>query len=98
MKPALEALVGRRSFFKKAGMAAAGASALGFATAEDAEATLQNVNTSSSPSDLRITDLRVAQLVDAPMRVPAVRCEDKRRRLARFSRRATDSRGDGCQL
>ena len=37
MKPALQALVGRRSFFKKAGMAAAGASALGFATAEDAD-------------------------------------------------------------
>ena len=59
MKPALEALVGRRSFFKKAGMAAAGASALSFATQDDAEAALGQVNTSSKPSDLKITDIRV---------------------------------------
>ncbi len=65
MKPILEALVGRRSFFKSAGMAAAGASALSFATERDAEATLQNVNTRSIPSDLKITDLRVA-VIGAP--------------------------------
>ena len=75
MKPALEALVGRRSFFKKAGLAAAGASALGFATQDDAEAALGQVNTSSKPSDLKITDVRVAQLVDAPMRVPLIRID-----------------------
>ena len=75
MKPALQALLGRRSFFKKAGIAAAGASALGFATQDDAEAALGRVNTSSRPSDLRITDLRVAQLVDAPMRVPLIRID-----------------------
>ena len=49
MKPVLEALVGRRSFFKSAGMAAAGAGALGLATERDAEAALQNVNTRSKP-------------------------------------------------
>ena len=43
MKPVLEALVGRRSFFKSAGMAAAGAGAFSFATERDAEAALQNV-------------------------------------------------------
>jgi L-alanine-DL-glutamate epimerase-like enolase superfamily enzyme len=75
MKLALEARVGRRSFFKKAGMAAAGASALGLATSDDAEAALGQVNTSSRPSDLKITDLRVAQLVDAPMRVPLIRID-----------------------
>jgi L-alanine-DL-glutamate epimerase-like enolase superfamily enzyme len=75
MKPALQALVGRRSFFKKAGMAAAGASAMGFATQDDAEAALGQVNTSSRPSDLKITDVRVAQLVDAPMRVPLIRID-----------------------
>ena len=75
MKPALQALVGRRSFFKKAGMAAAGASALGFATQDDAEAALGQVNASSKPSGLKITDVRVAQLVGAPMRVPLIRID-----------------------
>jgi len=75
MKPTLEALLGRRSFIKQAGMAAAGASALGFATQADAEAALGQVNTSSKPSDLKITDVRVAQLVDAPMRVPLIRID-----------------------
>ena len=50
MKPADSSPLGRRSFFKSAGMAAAGASALSFATERDAEATLQNVNTRSMPS------------------------------------------------
>ena len=43
----------------------------GFATQDDAEAALGQVNTSSKPSDLKITDVRVAQLVDAPMRCPS---------------------------
>jgi len=47
MKPVLEALVGRRSFFRSAGMAAAGASLLPLATGRDAEAALQGVNTRS---------------------------------------------------
>ena len=66
MKPVLERLVGRRSFFRSAGMAAAGAGALGFATERDAEAALQNVDTRSTPSDLKITDLRTAVIADAP--------------------------------
>ena len=75
MKPILEALVGRRSFFKSAGMAAAGASALSFATERDAEAALQNVNTRSIPADLKITDLRVAVIGNAPMTCPIIRID-----------------------
>ena len=75
MKPVLEALVGRRSFFKSAGMAAAGASAFSFATERDAEAALQNVNTRSIPADLKITDLRVAVIGNAPMTCPIIRID-----------------------
>jgi L-alanine-DL-glutamate epimerase-like enolase superfamily enzyme len=75
MKPVLETLIGRRSFFRSAGMAAAGAGALGFSTVRDAEAALQNVNPRSKPSDLRITDLRVAVLGRAPMTDPVIRID-----------------------
>ncbi len=39
---------------------------------ESYEQTLNHVNTCSSPSDLRITDMRVATIVGAPMRCPMV--------------------------
>ena len=74
MKPAIEALVGRRSFFKSLGMAA-GAGAIGLGTDRDAEATLGNVGTSSRPSDLKITDLRVAVVGEAPMNCPLIRID-----------------------
>ena len=75
MKPAVSSLLGRRSFFKSAGMAAAGASVFSLATERDAEATLQNVNTRSLPSDLKITDLRVAVIGKAPMLDPIIRID-----------------------
>jgi L-alanine-DL-glutamate epimerase-like enolase superfamily enzyme len=75
VKPAVQALVGRRSFFKRAGMAAAGAGALGLAADRDAEAALDRVRTASKPSDLKITDLRVAHLTHAPMSVPLIRID-----------------------
>jgi L-alanine-DL-glutamate epimerase-like enolase superfamily enzyme len=75
MKPAVRALVGRRWFFKRAGLAAAGAGAFSFATERDAEATLDNVRMSSKPSDLKITDLRIAHLTHAPMSVPLIRID-----------------------
>jgi L-alanine-DL-glutamate epimerase-like enolase superfamily enzyme len=56
-------------------MAAAGASALALASERDAEAALGTVQTASKPSDLRITDLRVAVVGDAPMRCPIVRID-----------------------
>jgi len=40
---------------------------------ESYEETLGHVNTYSSPSDLRITDVRVATIVGAPMRCPMVK-------------------------
>jgi L-alanine-DL-glutamate epimerase-like enolase superfamily enzyme len=59
----------------KSGMAAAGASAFSFATERDAEATLANVQTASKPSDLKITDLRVAVIGEAPMTCPIIRID-----------------------
>jgi hypothetical protein len=69
MRPAQDALVGRRSFFKSLGMAA-GAGAFGLAAERDAEAALAHVNPASKPSDLKITDLRVAVVGEAPMNCP----------------------------
>jgi len=75
MKPGVSALVDRRSFFRKASLAAAGAGAFSFATEHDAEAALSRVQTNSRPSDLKITDLRIAFLTHAPMRVPLIRID-----------------------
>jgi L-alanine-DL-glutamate epimerase-like enolase superfamily enzyme len=55
---------------------AAGAAALGaFWTEQDLIGWQQNVRTASKPSDLKITDLRVAHVVGAPMRCPLIRLE-----------------------
>lgn len=81
MKPALQSLFdrapgrtpaasGRRSFLKSA----AGAAAAAFWADATLEAYQQNVNTHSRPSDLRITDLRVAA-VRAPMYAPIIRID-----------------------
>ena len=60
MKPAVERLLDRRSFFTSMGKAAAGASAFGLVTDADLEAAPQNVQRNSIPSQLKITDMRVA--------------------------------------
>ncbi len=62
---------GRRSFLKGAA-AAVGA---GFWADQTLEALPQNVNTNSKPSDLRITDLRVATVARAPMTCPLIRID-----------------------
>ena len=55
---------------------AVGAAALGTFWAEDTiQAWQGNVRTASKPSDLKITDLRVAHVVGAPMRCPLIRIE-----------------------
>ena len=55
---------------------AAGAATLGaFWSEQDLLGWQQNVRTASKPSDLRITDLRVAHVVGAPMRCPLIRLE-----------------------
>jgi len=61
---------GRRGFLRSA--AAAGES---FWANETLDAAVQNVNRSSSPSDLKITDLRVAVVKDAPFVCPLIRID-----------------------
>jgi L-alanine-DL-glutamate epimerase-like enolase superfamily enzyme len=75
MKPAVERLLDRRSFFTSMGKAAAGASALGLLTDADIEAAPANVQRNSIPSDLKITDLRVAVVEKAPMTCPLIRLD-----------------------
>jgi len=75
MKQAVRELVGRRSFFRKAGLAAAGLGAAGLLTDEDLEGAVPNVSRASLPSQLKITDLRVAVVAGAPMTCPIVRID-----------------------
>ena len=75
MKTAVRRQLDRRTFFKSAGAAAAGASAFGLLGDADLEAAVQNVNRNSIPSQLKITDLRVATVVGAPMTCPLIRID-----------------------
>src|SRR5215469_6755416 len=61
---------GRRSFLK--GAIALGA---GFWADEMLDALPQNTNTNSKPSDLKITDLRIATVTRAPMTCPLIRID-----------------------
>lgn len=61
----------RRSFLRTA----AGVSALGFWTEPDILAWQSMVNTNSKPADLKITDLRIATVVGAPMRCPIIKLD-----------------------
>jgi L-alanine-DL-glutamate epimerase-like enolase superfamily enzyme len=66
--------ISRRSFFGKA----SGGLAIGFAfesIEEELAYATQTVNRSSSPSDLKITDLRIAEISGAPMRVPLIKID-----------------------
>ena len=65
----------RRSFLQKNTL---GGLALGlmFSRVEDEIAyASQGVNRNSSPSDLKITDLRIAEISGAPMRVPIIKID-----------------------
>ena len=84
MKPAIRKMldapappVDRRSFFRTLGLGAAGAMALTGDAAADAAASLvqANVKRASEPSALKITDLRVAVVVGAPMTCPIIRVD-----------------------
>src|SRR6185503_5713087 len=75
MKPAVRRQLDRRSFFTRTGTAAAGASAFGLLSDADIEAAPQNVQKNSIPSQLKITDLRVATVVKAPMTCPLIRLD-----------------------
>jgi L-alanine-DL-glutamate epimerase-like enolase superfamily enzyme len=73
MKPSVQRLLDRRSFFTSAGAATAGAAA--FLAATDAEGAVKNVQRNSVPSQLKITDLRTAVITGAPMTVPLIRID-----------------------
>jgi L-alanine-DL-glutamate epimerase-like enolase superfamily enzyme len=62
---------GRRGFLKTFGAAAAAT----FWADEQLQAYQQTINTNSRPSDLKITDMRVATVVGAPMRCPILRID-----------------------
>jgi L-alanine-DL-glutamate epimerase-like enolase superfamily enzyme len=69
-------IANRRSFLK--GAALGGVSLAGVLNAseeEQMEAATQRVNRNSSPSALRITDVRIAEIEHAPMRVPLIRID-----------------------
>jgi L-alanine-DL-glutamate epimerase-like enolase superfamily enzyme len=63
--------MGRRSLFKFAGAAAAAS----FWSDETLEGAVQNVNKNSNPSQLKITDLRIATVRGAPMTDPIIRID-----------------------
>ena len=68
----------RRSILKGVGAGFAGMSLAGMIGApieEQVAFAAQNVNRSSSPSELRITDLRIAVVSRAPMRCPLIRID-----------------------
>src|SRR5258706_6263846 len=76
MKPSLQKLLDRRSFFKSTSTTAAGISlASCFNSSEDVEAATQNVIKASKPSELKITDLRVATLRGVPFTSPPIRID-----------------------
>lgn len=66
----------RRDFIKKASLGGLGVGAMGFNSQEEVvEHATRNVNRNSSPSDLEITDLRVAVIDDVPFKVPLIRID-----------------------
>src|SRR4030042_4829180 len=68
----------RRSLLKGVGMGFAGlslASMIGTPIEEQVAFAAQNVNRNSSPSELRITDLRIAVVTRAPMSCPLIRID-----------------------
>ena len=71
IKPAVQKLLDRRSFFKSLGTAAAAVAI----SNEELEAYPQNVQRNSKPSQLKITDLRVATVRGAPMTCPLIRID-----------------------
>src|SRR5437879_7925051 len=70
MKIATTKLTGRRNFLRSA----AGMSAASWGV-DTLDAAVQNTNTNSKPSDLKITDLRVAVVARAPMTCPLIRID-----------------------
>lgn len=66
---------GRRAILKTAGMTGLSLGFMFSRTEDEIAYSAQHVNRNSNPSELRITDLRIANLQDAPMRVPLIRID-----------------------
>ncbi len=76
MKSSVGGVLDRRSFFRTSGAAAASAIGAGVLShSEELAAAMQNVNRNSRPSELKITDLRVAVVGRAPMTCPIIRID-----------------------
>jgi L-alanine-DL-glutamate epimerase-like enolase superfamily enzyme len=75
MKASVQKLVDRRSFFKSMGTASVALGASTLLSDEEVEGAVKNVQRNSVPSQLRITDLRVAVITGAPMNVPLIRID-----------------------
>ena len=73
MKPTLQRLLNRRTFCKTAAGTGAFIAANSLVTNSDLEAISGTVNTNSRPSDLRIIDMRVAEVKDVPFRSPLIK-------------------------
>lgn len=71
IKESVREMVGRRAVLRTA----AAALGIAFWADETLDAALQNTKTDSRPSDLKITDLRVAVVTGAPMTCPIIRID-----------------------
>jgi L-alanine-DL-glutamate epimerase-like enolase superfamily enzyme len=71
MREHLKPLLGRRDILKSSALVLGGA----LAADQSLEGVVRNVNTLSLPSDLKITDLRVAHVTKAPMDCPIIRID-----------------------
>ncbi len=65
----------RRGFLKKAALGGLSLAAFRGSIEDLLAATTEGVNRNSAPSKLKITDLRIAEIRDAPMRVPLIRID-----------------------
>jgi L-alanine-DL-glutamate epimerase-like enolase superfamily enzyme len=75
MLPFRMARHGRRSFLRSLGVAAGGLGVGSLIGDRDLEGAVRGVNRNSAPADLKITDLRVAVVGQAPFVVPLVRID-----------------------
>ncbi|MHC4177339.1 MAG: mandelate racemase/muconate lactonizing enzyme family protein, partial [Planctomycetota bacterium] len=73
---AIEPVFDRRSFIRRVGSGGLSlAWLIGAPLEEQVAYASQNVNRNSRPSELKITDLRIAVISGAPMRVPIIRID-----------------------
>ncbi len=73
--PARQKKNDRRQFLQKAGLGGLSLGMLFNRTEDDVAYLTQKVNRYSKPSELKITDLRIAEIQGAPMRVPIIRID-----------------------